>query len=148
MKGEHVVIDAAALLDLMVATDAGLLLDLRLEGCLLHAPSHIDAEVLRGLARLERAGILSAYRALDLVESLAGAPIERHPLAGPLAGAWQYRHELSMSDALYVELARSLGLTLVTTNPGLTRVAHPVAHLIATAGSAPREEQPPTGFRK
>jgi hypothetical protein len=35
---EHVVIDAAALLDLLVASDIGFLLDLRLERCLLHAP--------------------------------------------------------------------------------------------------------------
>lgn len=138
MKGEHVVIDAAALLDLMVATDVGLLLDLRLEGCLLHAPSHIDAEVLRGLARLEHAGILSAYRALDLVGSVAGAPIERHPVAPLLEGAWRYRHEVRMEDALYIELASSLGLTLVTTEPSLTRVARPGADLIATARSAPR----------
>ncbi len=138
MKGEHVVIDAAALLDLMVATDVGHLLDLRLDGCLLHAPSHIDAEVLRGLGRLEHAGILSAYRALDLVGSVAGAPIERHPLPPLIEGAWRYRHELRMEDAFYVELARSLGLTLVTTEPSLTRVAHPVADLIATARSAPR----------
>lgn len=147
MKGEHVVIDAAALLDLMVATDLGHVLDLRLKGCLLHAPSHIDAEALNGLARLERAGILTAYRALDLVESMAGAPIERHPLAPLLEGAWRYRHEASMSDALSIELARSLGLTLVTTNPDLMQIAHPVAHLIATARPAPRGEQRQAGFR-
>ena len=138
MKGEHVVIDAAAVVDLMVATDVGLLLDQRLEGCLLHAPSHIDAEVVRRLGRLERAGVLSAYRSLDLVGSVAGAPIERHPLAPLLEGAWRYRDELSTEDALYVELARSLGLALVTTNPALTRVAHSVADVIAAAGSGPR----------
>jgi predicted nucleic acid-binding protein len=41
-----------------------------------------------------------------------------------------------MSDALYIEFARSLGLSLVTTNPNLLRVASPVADLIATARSA------------
>jgi predicted nucleic acid-binding protein len=132
VKGEHVVIDAAALLDLMVATDVGFLLDQRLEGCLLHSPSHIDAEVLGGLERLERAGVLGAYRALDLVGHLARASIERHPLDALLEGAWRYRHEVQMEDALYIELARSRGMTLVTTNPSLARVAHSVADLVAT----------------
>lgn len=135
MKGEHVVIDAPALLDLMLASDVGHLLDMRLEGCLLHAPGHIDAEVVYGLVRLERAGVLSAYRAQDLMEHVAGAPIERHPIAGLLEGAWGYRHELPMPTALYIELARSLGLTLVTTNPDLTRVTHSVAEVIATTRS-------------
>ena len=130
MIGEHVVIDAAALLDLMVARDVGMMLEARLDGCVLHAPGHIDAEVLSGLGRLERAGVLGPHRALGHLETLTVAPIERHPVTALLEGAWRWRNDLRLSDALYVELSRSLGLPLITTDPGLARVAHPVAELI------------------
>jgi predicted nucleic acid-binding protein len=130
MRGEAVVIDAAGLLDLMVARDVGIRLDLRLEGCLLHAPSHIDAEVVAGLGRLEREGVLGRYRALDLLEALRDAPIERHPIPALLAGAWERRHDLGLGDALYLELARSLGLTLITTDPNLALATNPAAELV------------------
>lgn len=130
MRGKPVVIDAAALLDLMVATDVGWALDFRLEGCVLHAPSHIDTEVVAGLARLGREGVLGAYRALDHLGNLKAAPIERHPILPLLDGAWERRNELRVGDALYVELARSLGLTLVTTDPSLARAAEHMAELV------------------
>jgi predicted nucleic acid-binding protein len=131
MKGEHVVIDAAALLDLMLAREVAVWLETRLEGRVLHAPGHIDAEVLSGLGRLERAGVLSPHRAQVHLETLAAAPIERHPVPALLVGAWRWRHDLQLSDALYVELSRSLGLALITTNPALAGVAHPVAEMFA-----------------
>jgi predicted nucleic acid-binding protein len=130
-KGEHVVIDAAVLLDLMLARDVAVLLEPRLEGRVLHAPGHIDAEVLTGLGRLERAGVLTPFRAQVHLETLAAAPIERHPVAALVEGAWRRRHDLPLSDALYVELSRSLGLALITTDPNMAAVAHPVAELIA-----------------
>jgi predicted nucleic acid-binding protein len=125
-----VAIDAAALLDLMVVSDIGIMLEARLEGCVLHAPGHIDAEVLSGLGRLERAGVLGPHRALGHLDTLTVAPIERHPVAALLEGAWRWRNDLRLSDALYVELSRSLGLALITTDPALASVAHPVAELI------------------
>lgn len=138
MSREPVVIDAAALLDLMVATDVGMHLDLRLEGCQLHAPGHIDAEVVTGLARLEQDGVLGAYRARDLLEALVAAPIERHPIAALLEGAWARRHEWALGDALYVELARSLGFVLVSTDPSLARAADPIAELVVSGRDGSR----------
>jgi predicted nucleic acid-binding protein len=137
MTDEHVVIDTAALLDLMIANDIGMILDVRLERCRLHAPSHVDAAVLEGLACLERASVLSAPEALCHIEALAVAPIERHPVQALLEGAWHRRDGLPLNDALYVELARSLGLTLITTDPLLARVCLPVAELIARDTSRP-----------
>ncbi|HEY1651789.1 MAG TPA: type II toxin-antitoxin system VapC family toxin [Acidimicrobiales bacterium] len=140
MNGEHVVIDAAALLDLMLAWDVGMLLETRLEGRVLHAPGHIDAEVLSGLGHLERAGVLSSYRTLEHLETLAVAPIERHPVAKLLEGAWGRRHDLRLSDALYVELARSLGVALITTDPSLAGVASPIAELITQPRASERKD--------
>jgi len=133
-EAEHVVVDAACLVDLMVATDVGMLLDLRLERRVLHAPGHIDAEVLAALGRLVRAGVLSPAQALRRVEALAVAPIERHPVHTLLVGAWRHPEHGSLTDSLYVELARSPGLTLITTDPALARVALPVAELVARPG--------------
>jgi predicted nucleic acid-binding protein len=132
---EHVVIDAAALLDLLVATDIGILLDLRLERCLLHAPAHIDADVLAGLGRLEQAGALAPHQVRGHVEALAAAPIERHPLATLLEPAWRRRSELRLSSVLCIELARSLGLPLITTDPQVADAACCVAELIALPGA-------------
>jgi len=131
MRGENVVVDSAALLDLLVATDVGLLLDMRLEGCVLHAPDHVDAEVFDGMGRLTRAGVLAPSRAFEHLQALAAAPIERHPVHALLEQAWRRQGALSPSDALYVELARSLGLALITTDPRLARASEPVAELVA-----------------
>lgn len=136
MRGENVVVDSAALLDLFVATDVGLLLDMRLEGCTLHAPDHVDAEVFEGIGRLTRAGVLWPSRAFGHLQALAAAPIERHPVQALLEGAWRRQSAQSAmtpSDALYVELARSLGLALITTDPRLARASEPVAELVTLA---------------
>jgi predicted nucleic acid-binding protein len=44
------------------------------------------------------------------------APIERHPVHGLVAGAWARRHQLQLSDALYIELAAARGSALVMTD--------------------------------
>jgi predicted nucleic acid-binding protein len=129
---EHVVIDAAALLDLLVATDIGLLLHLRLERCLLHAPGNIEAEVLAGLDRLEAADVLARHQALRRLEALSAAPIERHPLAALLEPAWRRRRRgLRLSSVLCIELARTLGIALITTEPQVADAAGSIAELIA-----------------
>jgi predicted nucleic acid-binding protein len=81
--------------------------------------------------RCWRVSAASSRRALEDLETLAAAPIERHPVSALLEGAWRWRNDLRLSDALYVELARSLGLALITTDPALAGVAHPVAELFA-----------------
>jgi predicted nucleic acid-binding protein len=134
VRGEHVVIDAAALLDLLASTGVGTMVGMRIEGCVLHAPAHIDAEVLSGLGRLERAGVLGPSRARAHLVALAAAPIERHPVSDVLEGSWNRRDDLrplGLGHVLYVELARSLGLALITTDPLLAR-AKPFAELIGT----------------
>ena len=50
---------------------------------------------------------------------LAAAPIVRVPLSDLPAGAWDRRHDLHLSHALYAELAMASGATLVTCDRGL-----------------------------
>ncbi len=117
------VADASALVDLLLGNELGDAVQRRLAGHVLHAPAHADAEILSVFGRLQRAGKVEADSVETMLTRLAGAPIERHPLMGLLIGAWSRRHELRLADALYVELAASRDLPLITTD----RRLHPVA---------------------
>ena len=121
MTVEHLVIDASALIDLVRARGAGPGVRERVEGRRLHAPAHLDAEVLSGLGRLHRAGEVSAEAVEAQLAAVARAPITKHEISPLLAGSWARRHEIRMADALYVELADRLGLRLLTTDERLAR---------------------------
>lgn len=118
------VLDASALVDFLVGTDrAGAVAARMSEFADLHAPAHLDAEVLSALGRLQRAGVITAGAAVARLKALAAAPIHRHALAQLLVGAWQRRDRLRLVDALYVELAASLRLPLLTTDARLASAA-------------------------
>ncbi|MGA2836827.1 MAG: type II toxin-antitoxin system VapC family toxin [Acidimicrobiales bacterium] len=112
----EVVIDASALVELLLQGQLGAAVSRTLIDQSLHSPASVDAEVLAALNHLHRAGDLSKTRVDAMVEALARAPIERHPLTDLLDGAWAMRNKLRIPDALCVELARSLELRLVTTD--------------------------------
>lgn len=126
---EVVVVDASAMVDLLVGTELAAAVEARLRGRGLHAPGHFDAEVLSALGRLHRAGELSSSQVQRRLTYLAAAPVERHRLTGLLAGAWDRGHHLRLVDALYVELGGTLGAKVVTTDGGLA-AAHPDAELV------------------
>jgi predicted nucleic acid-binding protein len=125
----EVVADASALVDLLLGNELGDAVRRRIAGHALHAPAHVDAEVLSALGRLHRAGEIEAADVDGMLPALAAAPIERHQVATLLLGAWARRHQLRLSDALYVELAASRSLPLVTTDRRLHPV--PVAEVIS-----------------
>lgn len=123
MDERSAVVDASALIDLLAGLPAAAAVDARLDGVALHAPAHMDAEVLSGPGRLQRAGSISVAEVTRQVAVIAGAPIERHLLADLLPGAWKRRGRLRLADALYVELATALDVPLVTTDARLGRAA-------------------------
>jgi predicted nucleic acid-binding protein len=118
----EVVLDASAFVDLLLGNPVGAAVRGRLAGHSLHAPGHIDAEVLSALGRLSRAGQLNDDTVTRLLGRVADAPIERHPVQTLVAGAWTRRHQLRLADALYVELAAARGSALVTTDRRLRAV--------------------------
>jgi predicted nucleic acid-binding protein len=118
---EVVVVDASALVEALIGGRLGAAVRMRLRGSELHAPAHLDAEVLSALGRLHRAGDLDAAKVSSALNELSVAPIVRHQLAGLLAGAWSVRQQIRLVDALYVELSSSLGANLVTTDARLAR---------------------------
>lgn len=125
------VVDASAIVEALLGTDLGATVRRRMRGHLLHAPAHLDAEVLSALGRLHRAGDLDESMVTAALEQLATAPIHRYPLAELLSGAWARRESQRLVDALYVELATSLASSrLLTTDARLAR-SHDGAELIA-----------------
>lgn len=118
----EVVTDASALVDLLLANELGHAVRRRIAGHVLHAPSHLDAEVLSALGRLHRAGELAAHDVESKIGELVVAPIQRHSVKGLVLGAWARHDQLRLVDALYVELAVSRGLPLVTTDRRLRAV--------------------------
>jgi predicted nucleic acid-binding protein len=131
---EALVLDASAVVEALLGTDLGLRVRERMRGHELHAPAHLDAEALSALGRLHRAGELGESAVATALDELATAPINRHPLVDLLAGAWRRRENQRLVDALYAELATSLGsVPLLTTDTRLARTEER-AELIA-AGS-------------
>ena len=121
--GEALVLDASAIVDLLVGAESAVAIRLRLLNSHLHAPAHFDAEVLSALGRLNRAGHLSAAAVSSLLPRVATARIHRHPVSQLLGGAWDRRGDLSLADALYVELAERLGATIISTDDRLVAAA-------------------------
>jgi predicted nucleic acid-binding protein len=118
---QHLVLDASAVVDLVLGQPISEAIAARLDGCVLHAPAHLDVQVLSALGRLHRAGSLTAREVSRQIDLVAVAPIERHRVAALLRGAWGRRSQLRLADALYVELASGLGVPLVTTDAALAR---------------------------
>lgn len=112
----EVVVDASAIVDLLLDNELGGAVRQRLAGHVLHAPAHLDAEVLSALGRLHRAGDLEPSDVESLLQAFSTAPIQRHDVSSLLLGAWGRRHQLRLVDALYVQLTVSLDHSLVTTD--------------------------------
>ena len=117
------VLDASAMVDLLVGAEWAAAIGARLQSGQLHAPAHFDAEILSALGRLNRAGHLSAAMVSLLLLRVENARIRRHPVAQLLGGAWGRRDELSLADALYVELAERLGAQIISTDDRLVAAA-------------------------
>lgn len=128
-SAETVVVDASALVDLLIDTDLATAVRARLTGAVWRVPAHLDAEVLSALGRLSRAGRLTDSEVDQRLALLGTMPLCRHHLPGLLAGAWTRRSQLRLTDALYVELAAQLQAPLITTDQRLAK-ATPLAEAI------------------
>jgi len=130
---DRVIVDASAMVDLLVGSPVSAAVHERLHARELHAPAHFDAEVLSALGRLHRAGHLSDRQAKTRLDRLTAAPVDRHRLPPLLTGAWRLRHNLRLVDALYVELANRLDVPIVTTDAGMA-AASTSAELLTAHG--------------
>jgi predicted nucleic acid-binding protein len=123
-----VAIDASTVIEPLRRTAVGRRAAAAVEGAILAAPAHFDAEVLAALARLARDNPADEPLVAARLGVLARAPIARYPCLPLLAAAWELRANVAR-DALYVALAAALSATLVTADTRLARVPRNVIQI-------------------
>ena len=116
-----VVIDASALVELLLQRERAPAILQVVGDTSMVAPDVINPEVLWALRRRERNGELLAVRARQAVEDLLDAPVRRFSTLPLLPTVWQMRANVTSYDACYVALARDLGCPLVTADRKLSR---------------------------
>lgn len=120
-----IVVDASALLELLLRSEVAEEVERRLRGRGPCAPHLIDAELAQALRRVAGRGEMDAERGRRAVELLVDFPLRRYPLRLLLPRIWQLRHNLTAYDAAYVALAEALDAPLVTRDRRLAAAAGP-----------------------
>jgi predicted nucleic acid-binding protein len=120
-----IVVDASALLEVLLNTSAGSLIAGRLftQNETLHAPHLLDLEIAQVLRRYALAGDLDPTRGLQAIEDLSDFPLTRYPHDLLLTRIWELRHNVTAYDAAYIALAEALAAPLLTRDAALTSAA-------------------------
>lgn len=117
-----IVVDASAMVELLLDTDLGRRIDERvLATPSRHAPHLLDVEVAQVLRRFVLGKVISSERAREALEDLGAFPILRHAHGRLLERAFELRTNLTVYDAVYLALAESLGVPLITCDEALAR---------------------------
>ena len=118
-----IVVDASAILEVLLNTSASARLADRLFGTddTLHAPHVLDLEVTQVLRRYHLSGDLGADRSEEALEDLADLPLNRYPHDVFLFRIWALRQNLTAYDAAYIALAEALDAPLITRDAALAR---------------------------
>lgn len=116
-----IVVDASAMVELLLGTEIGKKVDERVMQAKRHAPHLLDIEVVQVFRRFVHSRQLTAERASAAIDDLVRFPVQRHPHAGLLERVFELRANLTAYDALYLALAEALDATLVTCDTGLAK---------------------------
>jgi predicted nucleic acid-binding protein len=118
-----IVLDASALVELLLGTEQGRLIAGRIADTTLglHVPHLADLEVAQTLRRYVREGELDVVTALSTLEDLRSLDLERHAHEPLLDRIWDLRRNLTAYDAVYVALAEVLNTTVLTCDRKLAR---------------------------
>lgn len=118
-----IVLDASALVELLLNTAAGRAIATRIADPALglHVPHLADIEVAQALRRFAKDGQLDAADAVVALEDLRSLDLQRHAHEPLLERVWQLRQNLSAYDAVYVALAEVLETVLLTCDGRLAR---------------------------
>jgi predicted nucleic acid-binding protein len=118
-----IVLDASALVELLLGTRVGRSLTTRIAdpATSLHVPHLADVEVAQTLRRYVREGDLDAASGAEALEDLAALDLERHSHEPLLGRVWALRQNLTAYDAVYVALAEALDAKLLTCDSRLAR---------------------------
>ena len=118
-----IVLDASALVELILATPTGQLVATRIadpaEG--LHAPHLADVEVVQALRRYVREGTVDADAAMVALDDYRALDLQRHAHEPLLERVWELRDNLTAHDAVYVALTEVLEGVLLTCDGPLSR---------------------------
>ena len=116
-----VVLDASAVVELVLATMSGARIRRRLSDprISMHGPELVDLEVLNVLRRYVNANLITMDRATQAVRTLEDLDLRRHRHGLMLRRIWSWRSNLSAYDAAYVALAEILNGHLLTTDARL-----------------------------
>jgi predicted nucleic acid-binding protein len=111
-----IVVDASALLEVLLRTQAAGVVERRLfaSGQTLYAPHLIDAEVAQALRRYAINREIDGNRGRAALADLSDFPLHRYPHDFLLPRVWDLRNNLTAYDAIYVALAEALDAPLLT----------------------------------
>ncbi len=118
-----IVLDASAVLELILETEFGRLVADRIEdpSLALHVPHLLDIEVAHALRRLVRERVIAPTIATRALDRLRDLDLDRHEHDSLLDRIWALRDNLGAYDAVYVALAEVLSARLVTCDAKMAR---------------------------
>ncbi|MGH8287211.1 MAG: type II toxin-antitoxin system VapC family toxin [Steroidobacteraceae bacterium] len=118
-----IVIDASAILDLLLGTDRAERIGARALASheRLHAPHLLDIEIAQALRRLVQLKDITPGRAEQALDDFAGFVLQRYPHRELLPRIWQLRESLTAYDGAYIALAEALDAPLLTCDAKLAR---------------------------
>ena len=119
-----IVVDASAVVDLLIAKDLGRRVAAQLNDSLL-APDLLYVEVCSAFARLVRAGVVEQRAAADAIRRLTLLPITSTSASLLTSRAWRLRDRVRITDAYYVACAAAYRAPLLTTDARLGAAALP-----------------------
>lgn len=111
-----IVVDASALLEVLLRTPAATVVERRLfgQGDTMHAPHVLDLEIAQVLRRYVRAGNMSGERGREAIADLLAFRLRRWPHDLLMPRIWALRDNLTAYDAAYIALAEALDAPLLT----------------------------------
>jgi len=119
------VVDASAVVDLLIRAPHGVRVLRAMETEEVVAPELIDVEVLSAIARQQRGGLLDAQEADRAIAKFNDLPLTRVSHVILTEAAWRLRHRARLSDGFYVACAELVNAPLMTTDGRLARASLP-----------------------